>query len=331
LLDRESPDYPFDVLTLCESIVEDPDQILRRQVDKLKTAKLAELKAADVPYEERMAKLDEIEHPKPRREFIYDTFNAWAAKHPWVGRENIRPKSIAREMFERYLSFADYVREYGLERSEGLLLRHLSQTWKVLSQTVPETAKTEPVLEMEDYFRELIRAIDSSLLEEWEQLRATPGDDAHGASATDPAGTASPADKPARPSTFDITRDQAAFRRVARTAVLGFLQDVAARDWESAADRLAAAGEDEPQRIEHAFHGYFEEHPRFRLDPEGRSTKHTHWLEEGAPAGEWELAQVLVDADEQNDWEARFTIPLAESRAQGRAVLAFAGVRRIGS
>ncbi|MGH7946254.1 MAG: DEAD/DEAH box helicase, partial [Opitutaceae bacterium] len=146
LLNRESPDYPFDVLTLCEAIVEDPDAILRRQVDKLKTDKMAEMRASGVQYEERMEKLDQIEHPKPLREFLYDTFNAFAAAHPWVNQENVRPKSIAREMFERYMSFADYIREYGLQRSEGLLLRHLSQVWKVLAQTVPATAKTEPVV-----------------------------------------------------------------------------------------------------------------------------------------------------------------------------------------
>ncbi len=168
---NESPDYPFNVLTLCEAIVEDPDQILRRQVDRQKTIKIEEWKAAGIPYDERMAKLEEIEHPKPLREFLYETFNAFAAAHPWVEQENVRPKSIAREMFERYLSFADYVREYGLERSEGLLLRHLMQVWKVLAQTVPDKAKTEPVIEMEDYFRELIRGIDSSLLDEWEKLR----------------------------------------------------------------------------------------------------------------------------------------------------------------
>ena len=110
LLDRASPDYPFDVLTLCEAIVEDPEQILRKQVDRLKTDKMAEMRAAGVPYEERIAKLDEIEHPKPLREFLYDTFNTFAAAHPWVEEENIRPKSIAREMYERYLSFAEYIR-----------------------------------------------------------------------------------------------------------------------------------------------------------------------------------------------------------------------------
>jgi len=135
-LDPADPTYAFDVLTLCEAIVEDPDAILRRQVDKLKAEKLAELKAEGVDYAERMEKLEEIEHPKPRREFLYETFNAFAAAHPWVEGENVRPKSIVREMCERFLGFNDYVREYGLQRSEGLLLRHLSQVWKVLAQVV---------------------------------------------------------------------------------------------------------------------------------------------------------------------------------------------------
>ena len=328
-LDRESPDYPFDVLTLCEAIVEDPDAILRRQVDKLKTEKLEELRAAGVEYAERMEKLEQVEHPKPLREFLYDTFNAFAAAHPWVGQENVRPKSIAREMFERYLSFADYVRDYGLQRSEGLLLRHLSQVWKVLAQTVPAAAKTEPVVEMEEYFRELIRGIDSSLLEEWERLRNP-----------DFVAAAAGADKPDRPASFDLTRDAAAFRRLIRTALFAVLQDVAARDWESAASRLAtgeAAGavegvpaSPEARRIEAAFLPYFDARGRFRLDPEGRSAKHSHW-DDSTNAQELSLAQVLIDHADQNDWEARFTVSLAESRAAGRAVLRFAGVAAIGT
>ena len=327
LLDRESPDYPFDVLTLCESIVEDPDQILRKQVDRLKTEKMAEMKAAGVHYEERIAKLDEIEHPKPLREFLYETFNTFAAAHPWVEEENVRPKSIAREMFEQYLSFADYIRNYGLERSEGLLLRHLSQVWKVLAQTVPDGAKTDEVVEMEIYFRELIRGIDSSLLEEWERLR-------------DPGFVAAEGeDKPTRPAAVDVTRDVAGFRRLVRTAILGFLQDVAGRNWEGAVSRLqtgeaAAPAEGEPASdearcVEAAFSGYFEARGRFRLDPEGRSTKHTHWAED-RDAGEWAVSQVLVDGEDRNDWEARLTVLLAPSRAENRAVVRFVEVRPVG-
>ncbi len=331
LLNRESPDYPFDVLTLCEAIVEDPDTILRRQVDKLKTDKLAEMRAAGIEYAERMEKLEQVEHPKPLREFLYDTFNAFAAAHPWVEQENVRPKSIAREMFERYMSFADYIRDYGLQRSEGLLLRHLSQVWKVLAQTVPTSAKTEEVIEMEDYFRELIRGIDSSLLEEWERMR---NPDFVAKDATDAA------DKPARPASFDITRDTASFRRLVRTTIFGFLQDVAARDWESAASRLAtgeagsapegAPMSPEAKRIAAAFAPYFDARGRFRLDPEGRAAKHTHWLHEDHDP-EWDIAQVLADSDGHDDWEVRFAIPLAESRGQNRAVVRFDAVQPIGT
>lgn len=311
-LDPASPDYALDVLTLCEAIVEDPEQILRKQVDRLKSEKLLELKEAGVPYEERMERLEEVEHPKPLRDFLYETFNAFAATHPWVGPENVRPKSIAREMYERYVSFADYVRTYGLERSEGLLLRHLSQTWKVLSQTVPIAAKTEPVIELEDYFRELIRGIDSSLLEEWERLR-------------DPTFVAAAVqDKPERPQSLDLTRDRENFRRLVRLALLGFLQHVAARDWEAAAERAGAT----PRAVEDAFAPFFAARQRLRLDPEGRSAKHTH-VDTADPA-QWVIAQVLVDPEELNDWEVRFTVELGASRAAGEPVLRFEGVGPIG-
>jgi hypothetical protein len=35
---------------------------------------------------------------------------------------------------------------------------------------------------------------------------------------------------------------------------------------------------------------------------------------------------MLIDSGEQNDWEVRFLVPLAESRAQNRAVLRFEAV-----
>jgi superfamily II RNA helicase len=364
-LDRESPDYPYDVLTLCEAIVENPETILRRQVDVIKTEELARMKAADIPYDERMEKLELIEHPKPLREFLYDTFNAFAAAHPWVGQENVRPKSIAREMYERYMSFSDYIRDYGLQRSEGLLLRHLSQVWKVLAQTVPDDAKTEEVVEMELYFRELIRGIDSSLLEEWERMRNP-----------DFVAAELAADKPARPSNFDITRDVSAFQRLVRTAILGFLQDIASRDYEAAANRLGPTAETpaptssasdpttssqlpttfprlpttsakppiasaEPQtpaearRLEDSFAAYFDARARFRLDPEGRAAKHTHFepLDDTQlnARSVWPVAQVLADPESLNDWETTFTIDLTASRIENRPVLTFDSVHEIGS
>ncbi|MEZ5277300.1 MAG: DUF3516 domain-containing protein [Opitutaceae bacterium] len=326
-LDRESTTYALDVLTLCESIVEDPEPILRRQVDKLKTAKLEDMKVEGIEYEERMSRLDQIEHPKPMRDLLYGFFNAFAEAHPWVGEDTIRPKSIAREMLERGQSFAEYVREYGLQRIEGLLLRHLSQVWKVLAQTVPDNAKTEPVVEMELTLKELIRGIDSSLLEEWERLLHPE------------AVLPDPLESPPVLKAMDVTADPEAFRRLVRVTVFGFLQQVATGDWDSALalletgqaigdaepDTLSSAGRD----LRSAFEAFFEARRRFVLDVEGRSKKHSHWIEQDEP-GRLGLAQVLIDPEAKNDWEVRFTANLPESRQAGRAIVRFVSVGPVG-
>ena len=170
-MDPQAPDYALVLLTLVESILEDPDIILRKQLDKLKDQKMAEMKMEGIEYDQRMEELEKLEYPKPNREFVYSTFNAFADRHPWVGQENIRPKSIAREMFETFRSFSDYIRDYELQRAEGVLLRHLNSVFKVLAQTVPDAAKNEPVREMELYLGTMIRQVDSSLLDEWEKMR----------------------------------------------------------------------------------------------------------------------------------------------------------------
>lgn len=306
-LPADRPDHALNVLTLCEAIVEDPDIILRKQVDQLKSEALVEMKEEGLGYEERMDKLDAIEHPKPLREFLYDTFNAFAAEHPWVDDENVRPKSIVREMYERYDSFADYVKRYGLQRSEGLLLRHLSQTWKVLSQTVPQDQKTEELIELETYFRELIRGVDSSLLEEWERLQ-------------DPNFVApDAAEKPDRPGFSDITRDPKEFTRLVRFAVHGILQDAMARDWEAIAERIGAGA----REVQTAFDAYVQDRGWFRLDPEGRAAKHTHI---DAEDDTWRVTQVMVDSDELNDWSLEVEVDVSASREAGAVVLRWGGM-----
>ena len=170
LLDMQAEDYTLDLLTLVESILEDPEVVLRRQVDKLKQELVAQLKADGMQYEERMEKLDEVTHPQPQRDFLYGSFNKFKGQHPWVGSKEIRPKSIGREMFEGFMSFADYVKRYGLQRSEGVLLRYVSQLYKTLDQSVPEAAKTEGVWDALGFYRAMIDLTDTSLLEEWESL-----------------------------------------------------------------------------------------------------------------------------------------------------------------
>ena len=324
LLDPEAPDYALDLVTLVESILENPEVILRKQLDRLKGEKVAELKQAGVEYEERMAELEKLEYPKPQRDFIYGTFNEFAAKHPWVGEENIRPKSIAREMFEDYRSFSDYIRGYDLARSEGLLLRHLNSVFKVLAQTVPDAAKTEPVRELEVYLGAMLRQVDSSLLDEWEKMRD---------GAYRPAETAELRPPGAEAADLDITRDVKAFTLAVRNRAYAFLRALSVADWEEAVAVLAESRPDpcdeagEPwtaDRLRLRMDAYRADHRGPRLDAEARNARHTYVLPEGKEA--WRVQQMLVDAEDWNDWVAEFRVDLPASRERGVPVL---GLQRL--
>ena len=309
LIDPQAPDYPLVLLTLVESILEDPDIILRKQLDKLKSQKMAEMKMAGIEYEERMEELEKLEYPKPNREFVYSTFNAFADKHPWVGQENIRPKSIAREMFETFRSFADYIRDYELQRAEGVLLRHLNSVYKVLAQTVPDAAKTEPVREMELYLATMIRQVDSSLLDEWEKMRDPNYQRAQTKEVRPPG---------AEEAAKDITRDTKAFTSAIRNRIFSFVRGLVIRDYESALTHLDSADDPDSQpwtsdRIRLAMEEYEREHERLCLDPNARNMRHTY-VRPSEDKRTWRVQQMLVDPEEHNDWVAEFEVDLAKSR-----------------
>src|SRR5258706_5814141 len=217
-MDPQAPDYALVLLTLVESIVEDPDIILRKQLDRVKDQKMAEMKMEGVEYDKRMEELEKLEYRNPSRHVIYSTLNAFADRHRWVGQENIRLKSIAREMFESFRSFADYIRDYELQRAEGVLLRHLNRVYKVLTQNVPDAAKNDQVREMELYLGSMIRQVDSSLLDEWEKMRDPNYQRAESKEVRPPG-----AEEAAR----DITRDAKAFTAAIRTGIFGFLRGLA--------------------------------------------------------------------------------------------------------
>lgn len=172
LLDPKSESYALDVITLCEAICESPDLIIRKQIDRARQELYLQLKAEGVEFEERQEKLEQVENPKPLRDFIYQTFNDWSDKHPWVGTENIRPKTIVREMLEKGFSFADYIREYEMSRGEGVLLRAINDVYKVLVKTVPDSFKNDELLEFETEIALILRSVDSSLMDEWDRLRS---------------------------------------------------------------------------------------------------------------------------------------------------------------
>jgi superfamily II RNA helicase len=334
LLDPQAPDYALDVLTLVESILEDPDFILRKQLDRVKTQAIAEMKAQGMEYQERMDELEKLEYPKPKRDFIYSSFNAFADKHPWVGQENIRPKSIAREMFENFRSFADYVRDYELQRSEGLLLRHLNSVYKVLAQTVPDAAKTDPVREMEVYLATMLRQVDSSLLDEWQKMRDPSYASRIIAQRTTiesgdlkPPGSA----KPAEQEQPDITRDVKAFTAVVRTRIFSFLRGLVIEDYEAALAQLDSPDDSEgqpwtPDRLRLRSDEYHKDHQRLCLDPNARNVRHTY-VTPAEDKRSWRVQQMLVDPEEHNDWVAEFDVDLVQSRQTGNPVLR---LRRIG-
>jgi len=314
LMDPQAPDYALVVLTLVESILEDPDLILRKQLDKVKGQAIAEMKMQGVEYNQRMEELEKLEYPKPNRDFIYSTFNAFAAKHPWVGQENIRPKSIAREMFEEFRSFADYIKLYDIQRAEGLLLRHLSSVFKALAQTVPDAAKNEAIREMELYLATMLRQIDSSLLEEWEKMR-DPNYVPRGEQAeVRPPG----AEEAAR----DITRDAKAFTAAIRNRIFTFLRALVSGDFETALAAVGSAAEEAwtAQRLRDALDAYYAEHEYLRLDPEARNARHTY-VTPSEDQRHWRVQQMLIDPAEANDWVAEFDVDLGESRAGGEPVL----------
>ena len=334
-LDKDSPEYALDVITLCECIVENPDAILRIQQSKAREARLNELKAQGMEYNQRMEELEKVEYPKPLRDFIYDTYNAFAEVHPWVD-VNVEPKSIVREMFENFSTFSGYVKQYNLQRMEAILLRHLNYVYKVLSQTVPDGYKNDELREMEDYLGDMIRRTDSSLLEEWEKM-AHPEDYQKRLEAgltEDEAEKAFGADKAAA----DITYDKKRFLGMVRQRIFQIMGNLAKQDFAAVLDSLAddleegellADAEGTPWteiRLTEIMASYTAEHHKFRMDVEGRALAHTIVAYEGDTM---HVQQMLQDEEEFNDWSIDFDISLSDSREAGIPLLKLARIGEV--
>jgi hypothetical protein len=305
-LDRQSENYALDILSLVEAILEDPDLILRRQVDKLKRLLMEEMRAEGLEYEERMAELEKVEHPKPNREFIYQTWNKFAAEHPWVGQDNIRPKSIFREMYENFLSFHDYIKDYGLERVEGLLLRYLSETYKVLVQTVPDSAHDDVVDGMIDYLGGMLRDVDSSLVEEWEKLR-------------NPSWAKPTSDREDRAAIDEERRKRKKAEIIAiRNEVFRVIRLLGSRQYAEAGVMLEANSEE----LESLMEQYFDDHELLLITPTARSLNFSRIQE--LEDGLYSVEQTLVDPEGKNDWRI-----LLEARPGVRLELRFQGLSEI--
>ena len=348
LLDPTSETYALDVLTLVEAILESPDLILRKQLDRVKTEKLYELKAQGMEYEERMEELEKLEYPKPMREFIYDKFNEFSSLHPWVGGENIRPKSIAREMFETYQSFSEYIRDYELQRAEGLLLRYLTDAYRTLTQTVPEAAKNEELELITEYFGLIIRKIDSSLLDEWEKMRNAEG---------------LPMLAPVEEEEQSPTPRQAVFQgksaqRQILAEVYRFITLLSQRRFADADDfllswradaetvELKADGksnsmnaheQDEltphawtAEKIENELGSFLTTHPAGLIgDARSRKLNLATFVDDPSQTFRaWRLEHTLLDKDEGLDFQGDFVIDLDASQKLMRPVITFEGIKQ---
>ncbi len=309
-LDPEAPDDALRVLSVVESVVETPHVVLARQLDQLKREVLAELKAQGVEYEERVAILEELRPPKPEADFVYGAFGEFRARHPWVGAENVRPKGIAREMLEEGYDFVGYVKEYGLQRSEGVLLRYLTDVYKELLQSVPAERKTGPILEVQQWLGALVGSVDASLLEEWERLR-DPQAWARRVSTTFQERTAE----------RDPWEEPRTVRVLLRNAAWGLLVALARRQWTRAAGMLTrqqGARRWFPEDLEAAMAPYFERYEALRTDMVARGASNVR-IEESEEG--WRVEQTLLDEEGEGAGYLELYVPREASREASRPVL----------
>jgi len=307
LLDRDSPGYPLDVLSVIEATLDNPREVLGAQLFRARGEAVAQMKADGIEYEERMELLEEVTYPMPLADLLEAAYDIYRRGHPWVADHELAPKSVARDMYERALSFTEYIGFYGLSRSEGLVLRYLADTYKALRQTVPEEARTEELSDLIEWLGELVRQVDSSLLDEWERLRQ----------GADEAAAVRPDEEPppvtGNPRAFRVLVRNALFRRV-ELAALGRYDELGELDAEAGWDAAAWTAALEP---------YFAEHDEIGTGADARGPSLLIIDENGdhGRGAHWSVRQILDDPAADHDWGISARVDLAASDAAGAAVL----------
>ena len=307
LLDSESPSYPLDVLSVIESTLDNPRQILSAQQFKARGEAVAQMKADGVAYEERLELLDSVTYPKPLADMLEGAYNIYRRGHPWVADYEVSPKSVVRDMYERALTFTEYVGFYGLSRSEGLVLRYLADAYKALRQTVPDEAKTEELTDLIEWLGEIVRQVDSSLIDEWERLR-NPLDSV--------AAEARPTTVTSNVRAFRVLVRNALFQRV-RLAALGHYAELGALDVSSGWDADAWGS---------ALEEYFEVHEEIGTGADARGP--AMLIIEVKP-DQWVIRQIFDDPAGDHDWGISAVVDLAASDEAGSAVVRITDVGQL--
>ncbi len=310
LLDLESPTHALDVVSVIESTLDNPRQVLSAQSNKARGEAVAAMKADGLEYDERMALLEDITYPMPLAELLTGAFVTYRQTNPWVADLELSPKSVVRDLHERTMTFVEYVSYYALERTEGVLLRYLADAYRALRQTVPEESRTEELAELVEWLGELVRRTDSSLLDEWERLRnpAADGSDVVDVDTED-------APKP-------ITTNKRAFRALVRNALFRRV-DLAARENYAALGALDGADGWDSAAWATALDPFYTDHDRIGIGPDARGPKLLQITERSGTDGlRWEVRQMLDDEPAgDHDWRIEAVVDLDASDAAGEAVL----------
>jgi superfamily II RNA helicase len=308
-------EYALRVCGLAEAILEDPNAVLMRQRDKIRKAKIAELKADGVEFDERIEIIEQLNWPMPDAEAIFEAFDEYAKERPWVRVDALKPKSVARDMYERYASFNDYVQEYGLEKSEGVLLRHLNQVYKVLVQTVPEALQTDDLVELIGWLRATLQRADSSLLQAWKAMK----DGVELVVEFDETDEAA--------EIHDVLADKKAFRALVRAEMHRLLKSLAKMDYDEAVFSVRQVDGDEwdAGRFAECMRPYFAAYDTLLCDHASRSPMLTK-MDETGPR-QWRVRQTVLDPDDDRFWYIEGVIDLRGIRQPEGAVVALVDIR----
>jgi superfamily II RNA helicase len=309
LLDPGSYTYALDVVSVYEATLDDPRQVIAAQQNRERGEAVAAMKADGLDYDERMELLADVSYPRPLADLLSGAFVIYRQTHPWLSEDDLSPKSVVRDMWERAMTFTEYVAFYGLSRSEGTLLRYLTDAYRALHSGVPETARNDAVDDIIEWLGALVRQTDSSLLDEWEQLTAAGIDAAAHAAEMTPAAPAA------------LTENRRAFTVLVRNALFRRVELAALRRGDELGELDAAAGWD-AERWAAALDGYFAEYDRIGTGADARNPRLLH-VNTGDEQTErvWRVRQVFDDPAGDRDWGISAVVDLDASDAAGEPVV----------
>lgn len=303
LLDETTDDYAKQVVHVIEATLEDPYPILSQQAFLAKGEAVAEMKSQGLDYEERMALLEDVTHQKPLADLLTHALWLFAQHHPWINEAGLSPKAVVADMWDKAMTFAEYVAFYKAQRSEGLVLRYLSDAYRALRQTVPEARRTEGLLDLIEWLGEVVRMTDSSLLDEWEAL-ANPDPE------SSEIGIA-----PVRP----LTGNGRAFRVLVRNALWRRVELIAKDD----VDGLAALGDLDADTWDAALGAYWDDYDDVLTTGDARGPG--LFIVEGEDTRLWRVRQIIADPDGNHDWSLVAEVDLAASDEAGELALKVLG------